>query len=401
MTAPADDPIFAGFRGDLTLGPSHKSSTWKDSFTSLIGIFSPKEFSKYRFGSPFPEFTQTGVMVFPFEQAPKRIASFVLASRTLTEEATIKAIPVFRKEGIQDAGLWGIETTMTPTPIRKFRDVVFAVENPILGLKLQQRHTRTAKTFLPIVSWYDDCEALRTQESWSLCRNKTLIFVTPEITANVLFHAIKNEGLIWANFNNDKGASRKFSQMFDEGTVVDQLHRAITNALPWPEAVKRWLNVAKFQKVQLVLQELRTRFGYDPADMLDVVDSDFLKNITTIPSRREVTVDKRTVVAETAKGWIIKRSNETCLLSEARFTITRIEYLEDEVFYSGRIFLRDKSVSYRVPAGELEKSAKTFLVRQCLLAGIGRPRFGIGQPEFDLIDVALQFHTPVNLKGVL
>lgn len=345
----------------------------------------------------FPGKRWRDVLVIPFYGAPKRISGMWFMGRNGGKDSR-----VFRSGGVTrgtkriEAGLAGLSSVGDAQG--QFGPYVFAVEDPLLMLRLQVRHMQTSTLPLPIVAYHADKQH-RTQHAWSSLLHNKVIFWTWHITPEIVWQAMQADGDI-ALMPLTEPTRKSVNHLLRLASPRDVLRRSLKYAKPWRTAVADWVITSQPGVLEELLIGLSSheidvdRFTKEIGLLVDVPH--------VMPRLRHVMIGDY-VVVEREDGWYHykapnanRMSAVIRLLCDAKVVVKRI-VMGEVPRYEGYIEFRDQNIPYSIPVSQANYRAKNWLTLACLRAGVGCPT--ISQSKIGLFDVALALSTPEEVMA--
>lgn len=326
----------------------------------------------------------TAYFVFPFAIAPRRYVGFYLVGRNRKALKTTSRYCALFKH-INEAGLWGLDSVID-SAWNRYKDYCFAFNDPVVAGNVYLRHYRFCREIIPVVSWLETNER-RSVAGWEVCHDRKIIFITENITPQVLYQAKQVDGYI--------AHIERYYDKVETQAPHETLLRYQEAAVYWRDFFESWAKKESFFIVDHFLKEFSSRYNVLADELIMSTGSSRLIKKLVRFERVRLKLQKNAYVVNHNQGWFLEYEDQTYLISEIKFHIQRIEYHFEDVFYLGDIIFRDEVHSFRANAFVFEKNTKEFLIDFALKHGLGRPRFGLFLPiEVNFIDIALAFVTP-------
>lgn len=272
-------------------------------------------------------------------------------------------------------------------------NTLIALEDPVLMIRLQQKHFALFSRPLPFVSWRDDGK-YATQQAWNMFHGRKIVFWSPKATAGVLQQVMRVDG--WLVLGN----SEKY---WGERNAHDCVKRVLNAAKPWREAIADWLEKAKDPEIEDLFHSLRLQ-GVPTNRLVErcrpaiqtrvatLLKQDLVQNSLTLGG---------TTILEQSDGWFATgRGGESSLIADACLRIERVLHRagRDETYYQGHVLYKNEQVPYCDHRAAVEKGGfnwmRTLLIRK-----------EKGLLHFDskwnarMVSIAVQLHPPEFLSG--
>lgn len=249
---------------------------WLDTMGNFIGscayhdverLFRPRCMVGNRCPSDARLFRGPGwsdVLVIPFHDLPGRICGLCCVGRRgerkdIVYERTMKQ-PLVPEGGL--ACYWAVENSH-----RMLGDRVVAVGDPLLALRLHLRHFATGNTALPLVA-YADFPTGRTRHAWKALHDRRPVLWGWKMTPGLLHQAMLADGQIVLS-ELEHPTRKNVNHMLRKERPKELLRGLVARALPWREALKRWLARSHDSEVEGLLAGLES-YGTDRAELLHV-----------------------------------------------------------------------------------------------------------------------------------
>lgn len=320
------------------------------------------------------------VLVLPYESNPGDIIGFLCIGyrhgklqrkftrvRQTTHTFNGKQKPI-------DAGLWGLQTSIHGKST--YGNYAVALEDPLLALRIQSRHALMSTTPLPIVSWLLT-EGEATQAfSWASVAQKNIVVVTPQLTPSAIHAAYTSGGwLSVLDISNDA-----MQELVKNKKPEDLMRNFIRRALPWRDAVRRWLNTVSESRARDLFNSLQLH-----CKEAEVIADEFKDQLQITPARgikcvRGAIKGKIAFFVENETGWFI-RLNVADYLQMTDFTVKlkTIQIRGSSKMATGVLHYKNTDIDVVFNGKELI-SADAFedkVVRYCLESGLGYPKINL------------------------
>ena len=396
----------------LRLHSSLSGSRWLDGPGRVVGLSHASEaelLTRKRANSGKNRwFVGSGwadLLALPFQTAWGQLAGFGFVGRQGTPaDRVYKCFRHARhaRTELIDGGLWGLDSLTGGSG--RFDSVVFAIEDPILALRLHLRHAQTADWMLPLVSWFDDGRCTFSRLSWSSIRNRRIVFWGFDCTPSLIAQAAACDGWI-ALVPLREQTPERVDHYFRLDRPEGLLQRALRRARPWREYLRHWGRQQPRDQLGYWWRQLQ-RYPFD----WQATASELGEPWFSLNDQHDVRVVYRRFVEliERESGWFYRKTtlvpnhtNQEILVTDARFRILEVITDGQESRYRGVIYFRGEQVPFDEPTQHLEENARQWLVRACLRAGLGRPRLLSGSWKYNLLDLALSFYVPQHTIWVV
>lgn len=330
------------------------------------------------------------VLVFPYHLAPGRIAGFMFVGREGGEKDRVyKGAGYGGKRSDQnEAGLFGLDTIEKAN--RMFGQYVFAVDDPLIAMRMQIRHYAGSSLSLPLVSWHDQ-GIYATRQAWHAVERNQVIFWGFHPTPSMIHQASLCDGYlaIVPLFDRTRHRIEHYIRL---APPRDLFRRAIKRALPWKQALALWVKQQGVGPVEELLINLE-RYGMDTKSLAGEIGYS-VEEVVDAPRIRTLQMGTVTII-DREEGWyyVSRTVKRETLLAEAKLRIDEI-VVGDDPMYRGVIRYLGEDVPFACTFAELEDDAKRIVVEACVRAGLGRPRFLHGGWKYNLVELAMALHQP-------
>lgn len=339
------------------------------------------------------------VLVLPFESAPGALIGFLCIgyrhgkiqrrfTRVRLTNNTFNA-----KLPACDAGIWGLHTSTYGKST--YGDYVVALEDPLLALRIQSRHALMSNTPLPIVSWlFTEGEATQFV-SWSAVTQKNIIIVTPKLTPSAIHAAYTSGGWLAVLDMSEESVQELIKNKKPE----DLMRNFIRRALPWRDAIRRWISMVSENMVKALFNSLSLH-----CKEADVIASEFYDDIQPTESRSVKCVrvclrNKVTLLVENATGWFA-RIGVTDYAQITNFTVKlkSIQVRGSVKAAQGTIFFKGTEIPIVLNKKEITdpQAFESHIVNKCLESGLGYPN--INTAGINLLRLTRLFAEPQVYK---
>jgi hypothetical protein len=326
----------------------------------------------------------------PYFDLPGRVTAFFCVGRGgRPEDLVYMSLPDKQHE----FGLAGLAAL--PAATANYGRHVFAVDDPLLMLRLQNRNFNTSTRPLPIVAWHDSPRGA-TRRAWATLENRPVVFWAPRPDVRVVRQAMVADGLL-AVFGPEDPA--KLDDYLRDTPAADLLKRAQKRALPWRDVVREWETTRPDLHARIVTE-------LDATDTNKVLDCCSVRSAEFVSATRAVltrsVVYNNTIVTEHPDGrWTGtqthgKRSNNPgreSLICDASLRITEIEFRPRGVRCHGHVRFRGEDLPFTAMKSEIAASPFHFMEKVAIKnkKGILGHRRGWSK---NLYELALLFHSP-------
>ena len=384
-------------RERLRLYSRGDSDRWKNGPGRMFGaatfrqiqeaLLAPGVLASYKLNNGSALFQQSGwleaALLFPYFSAPENLAGFLFVGREARlEDRVYRSVVPTTLEIIEEGGLFGFDTTMEPPHVCGHH--VVAVDDPIMAMRLQVRHSLHSAHPLPLVA-YRDHRKVRTRLGWHSLTRPVTIWAW-KMTASAIYAAMQTDGKI-AIMPLEEDTSHNKSHYLRASSPVDLLNRVIANGVPWQEAFTTWASDQSIVVVEAILAELRSR----------QVDTDELAHRLGLESRavqhvRTYSTTYRLYTERNGGWYVIKRGTGTAQ-RERRLSdyIVRLDYVTttgSQPWYIGRVIWQDRTTHFAGTSSNLRNAIRLA----CLNSGLGF--IGVEFPGLSLEKLALAFQRP-------
>lgn len=334
----------------------------------------------------------TDVLMVPFYAAPDYICGAWFIGRDGRPDSRVYT--GMRYPSVTEAGLAGL--TSIEDSRGQFGPYVFAVDDPLIMLRLQVRHMQVSTLPLPIVTYQDNAR-YRTASAWTaLLHNKVILF-TAKITPALVYQAMQTDADI-SLMPLDDPTKKSIGHYLRLAAPRDVLRKAVRNALPWRQALAKWVDQAQPGALEELLLGLSPyeidvqRFSKDVGAHLQTPS--LMPRIRSVQTPNYECVDR-------PDGWYIYRPGRTArtvmrLLTDAKITVKRI-VMGEIPRYEGFVEFRGQTIPYSVPVSQANYRAKNWLTMLCLRAGVGRPN--VHDAKKSLFEIAIALSPPEEVSS--
>ena len=260
------------------------------------------------------------VLVMPAYDLPERICGFMFIGRDGDPEKDF----IFRRANLGtsanqhtaepfEAGL-----SMHPQALKMAEDwdqTVFALDDPLVALRLQMRHFEQSTRPLPVAVWYDsdarplgqrNGQRLRTMNAWAMMGTRKLVFWSPRLDAAAIRQAAHVDGLIsTVGPRNPKEESLK--DFVWKYSPRDLLRHIQKSARPWHEVLAEQMATMTDWDVEQLFLRLQTD-GEDREDILRRCGQTVRQRVARIfadrQAERTIVLDGRRI-SERRDGWYV------------------------------------------------------------------------------------------------
>jgi hypothetical protein len=338
------------------------------------------------------------VLVIPYHHVPDGVSAFLYVGREgAAKDRVLRTIDNNHatSEPHHEVGLAGLPSVTASKG--SFGDYVFAVDDPLLMLRLQVRHVATSTLPLPIVSWWHQPKQ-RTQNAWFSLLNRKVVFLAWKITPELVWQAQLVDGLIALIPLNDHKRST-IDHYIRLCPPADLLRKNLRRAKPWRDALVDWAKQQDRGGVEELLLNL-DGMGYDTFE-LETLFGRTLTDSMDIPVRRQLPYRRGQIIERENGWWFVSRKNDWELISEAIVRIdeivndgTRLYKGEETVRYRGRVLFRGEELPFDYSIKSLRHVTR-IVTQLCQKAGLGRPKFAPAR-DWDVLAIAVLFQEPRN-----
>ena len=336
-------------------------------------------------------------LVMPYETLPGHISGFLcvgyrhgklqrIFTRARGQGNTFKRAPV-----PYDAGLWGLHTSIYGKTTAG--DYALAVEDPLLALRIQSRHSLMSNTPLPIVTWRFDGATTTQGIGWQGVRQKNIVVVSCKMTPSVIHAAYSSGGLLTILDISEND----FFDMIKTKKPEDLMRYIIRRALPWRDTVRRWMTTSAPNVVKEFFNTLALR-STDADDIANEFKEQFsdntaASNITCvrIPNNQKTIVN----IVENASGWFVRLSvsdyiqlTDFSVRFKTVFRRARGTQVEGNIYFKGQTL----PVTFDSEILTSDRAFEHKIFNVCLASGLGMPK--INADGFSLIQITRLFEEP-------
>jgi hypothetical protein len=370
---------------------------WYARAGKFAGVLSKEQIREH-----FPGFAALGRLwdeaaVVPLYSLPGKISSFLTILRSASEGVS-ELYQVPDPSGLKIGGFLGLEA-VTGSDHPEFGNKVLLLSDPLLALKLHERHLTREDQLLPVAGFCGG-DASNLNASNGLFGGKKVYIWGPVIDRDLLLWAKKVDG--WIVTDEDRKDSY-WNDMMRVGLPA-WVGRKLRLARPWDQALATYLKPlgcmdyeSVFWYMQLSEHErLRLLAWCRPEEQQRLFDIERNSKPTT------VSVGPRSQVFEQSGHWYLQndrtRSSPSILLSAAVLRVDRIVRFagRSKKLYEGRILYRGHVVPFSVTAsarGKFRVHTANWMRDMLIDAGLGILHyFPCKSPR--LLDVALYLHEP-------
>lgn len=333
----------------------------------------------------------TYLLFVPYFDLPGRVTAFFCLGRgAQPRDHVYLSLPDYQHE----FGLAGLAAL--PAVTADFGRHVFAVDDPLLMLRLQAKHFCSATRHLPLVAWHDSSIGA-TARGWMSLEGRPVIFWAPRPDVRVVRQAMVVDGQIAVFGPEDP---ERMDELFWRTTPTDILKRARKLGRPWRDVVREWETTRPDLYARIVTELCAT----DTHHVLDHCTARSAEFVAVAHPRfnRSVVYNGATVTEHPDGHWTVtqtrdKRGNHPgceSLLCEASLRITELEFLSRGSVRCHCV-VRYKGEDLPLTATKAQLTEEAFA---CMDRTVIQHRKGILSCKrgwmSHLYNLALQFHDP-------
>ena len=335
------------------------------------------------------------VLAMPFYDQPGRIRGFLYIGRQgrIPEDTAFKSVALHsdNRNKHYEAGLAYHPDVLNQD--EEYGNAVIAVEDPLLMLRLQQRHFGFSTRALPIAVWRDDGKY--STRSWQIFHSRRIVFWTEKPTAALVAQLRQTDGYLTI------GADQEY---WTDQSTRNSARRVLRAALPWHEALTLWLRQAPDADVEELFQAMKIR-GETPTKILERCPPELQARIADI-LRQDLTQKSvlcgKVSVMEQDDGWygVDVRRNTSELIADACLRIERVLYQprRQHTYYHGFIRYKGEEVPFCARREVIEKGTFKWMQDFLMARNKGYLRY---DPSWSTkaVKVATELYAPEFLSG--
>ena len=324
------------------------------------------------------------VIVIPFWQAPGLLAGlYVVGRQGGPGDHRYLAVHTRRGPDIREGGLAGLLPALSGS-----EGVIVGISDPVMLASMQLRHFNSSLQPLPLVAWQHGA-GRETAIAWQAIQNRTLTLWEPWLTADVLLQCYRLDCRL-AIGGPATEADDSVSSWLRKWQPADLIKRILSQARPWREAVRNWLQRTPAGTTKAILQELEN----DGHDSLMIMREASPKNPLWEQKKLAIRTVKlaNTTYLERNSRWFIRRnSGKEYPFLNAILRIDGVVTRKTRTENVGRLLLPDgREIPFRAENVSVQFIKKLASDNDFTLECIrGRA----------VIDVATAFHQPKHYKG--
>jgi hypothetical protein len=336
------------------------------------------------------------VLVLPYELAPGLIQGMLcvgnrhgklqrLYTRCRTSDNTFNS-----KARPNDAGLWGLSASILGQTT--CGDYAIALEDPLIALRIQSRHALMSTTPLPIVSWFFEPHQNTQTVSWLAVKQKNIVIVGCAPTPSVIQAAYSSGGMLALLDMTDAA----FAEMIKTKKPEDLMRYIIRRALPWRDALRKWLTAAPSNKVKEFFNALL--LANIDVDEIANEYKDWAQEHTVIDGVKCVRLfdkNKAWLVVENKDGWFIRLA-PTDFLQMTNFSVRLKSICQRGIDHVAESVLWFKGEALPVTFSKTELADENQfqqkIITTCIDAGLGLPKINSG--DMSLRRISRLFQEP-------
>lgn len=329
------------------------------------------------------------LLVIPGFDVPGRIRSFVFIGRQarVPEDVFVRHVGLKNDRGWTENGLALLPAALDPTA--EGAGSVIVLDDPILALRLQDRHLRDNSRPLPICSRI--ASDRRGTNCWTALGGKNVVMWSPKSSVDLVTVARTAGARACSEDGVNDTASKFLSRLEPRVWFNRTLHRATD----WAGALECRLRSITPDAGETELLSL----GLTAEERLTITARGDLpvakQHIENTAHRLGRTVEVNSkVVTESAEGW----RHNGALISNARLRIDRIVRAGGNSYYRGAVVLRDRETSFCEPTKVLEKNTFQFMRDLLLARQVGVMQFDGRWSRF-AIQIAMALEEPEIVTG--
>lgn len=279
---------------------------------------------------------------------------------------------------------------------------ILATDDWVTALYIHMRGFRTSGRPLPLVAWYDDGRC-RTKTAWEMFAGRKVVFWTQAIDYRLVMQAMEVDGYITTGDREsvvDSVQIRKYTR--DIGPTSDLARKWVNTALPWPEALKRWLLTAD-EGARL---EMFARLEQAGADVSRIYRCLGGSELSRVPLQRSSLWRGKTIY-ERDDRWQIsegRAGHGKSVTDVCNATLRLLNVIKDksskEIYYYGSIRHKGKEVQFVEKLETVMESTEPWMKKKMLDAEMGL-LLSDSRLRPHLHEIAVLFNEPEFVKDDL
>jgi hypothetical protein len=385
------------------LGLNRSSAeVWHAGAGKLAGVVSKEEVREHLPGFGALSRRWEEAVVVALHSLPGKISSFLTFLRSVGEDSTV-FYQVADPSGLRLGGFLGLEAVTGPDH-PDFGNKVLLMNDPLLALRLHERHLAREKPLLPVAGFRHE-DATNLNVGNGLFAGKRVYVWSPAITKELLLVAKEVDGWIVTDEDRDGGY---WDDMNRVGLPV-WVGRKLRFGRPWPDVLATCLQSKYGNEYADLLRHMQ--LSEQERDRLLTCcrpsDREKLRDFEHNRSPRAAAVSPKKRIREENGCWYlldVRKNGSTSLqLSDAILRIdTIVRFARSRKrLYEGRILYRGHEVPFSVAAGkrhEFQTHTAKWMRAKLIDAGLGVLQTVPGKYQ-RLLDVALYLHEPGIVTG--
>lgn len=340
------------------------------------------------------------VLVVPYYALPGKLAGFLFIGRDGgPDDLAYKRV---RSEVVSgrrfELGLGTLTTVLDCS--QRWGKIVFAMDDPLLALRIQMKQFYQNLRPLPIVIWSSK-EKMRSELCWHGLTDRKVVFWSPKINAQVVEKAAATQG--WISLAGPRDYSPEGVEKYVNWTFHDGLMRRIVDkGKKWRQAVAKnlvELTNAEIEDLFLQLRMTKDQIG----EILDLCDSESAERVRSLLDDcviQKGIVMKGMDVVENNNGWFAIKNRREELICNAILRLEQLVYQprSKKAFYRGKILFKGTETPFCEPREVIEKNTGEWMQQTLLDHGQGLLQYQKSWNK-DLLAVAQQFHGPKLVRS--
>ena len=292
-------------------------------------------------------------IVFPYYDLPGRLSGFLLYQYgdEFNEKKTF--LSVAHKPENADAGYFLLNSLLQPSP-EIFRGKQFIVSDPQWALAAQCAYLTSGIHFGPVIASCGNGNAKSIGRCWGAMPPAVRFFHADTITPETVSQACAARGYVCPVLLSNKTTERKRHTFF-----LQKLHQIHSAAVSWQTGLETALrglsDIGAYNfitKLNVPHEKIQTFFERRPDKFSDEFCSRVLANLRYRPVSLSRVFGKSNIVERDGQWWTATGN----LVCNAQIVITKITQFDNgEKTYAGQILMPVGSLSFNVPAVQIEK----------------------------------------------